>query len=372
MCVGRLAERVRAGGPGEVVEAQAQHDGAADPVAPRAAGGRRGRRSRRGSRRAPRAMRGRRPSARCEPIDPRRRLVCTGPRDRGGGRARAGARRTPCPSSGSSGPRLELGELADGADAARVQLLGGHRADAPQPLDRAAGAGTSSSPLGRHDEQPVGLARPRSRPWRGTWCARRRPRSPARPRSRTRARSRTAISLGRARDAPQAADLEERLVDREALDERRRVVEDREHGLAGRRSRPPCAAARRPRPGTAARLPPAHRACAPRAPSPRSSRPAPPRRRRSPAARAARGRRAARPRRRTRRGRRAGSSPRRGRRRAPRLEHEHMFARRRTKGIHHRAPSPHPHLGSESAPACAILGGSGELLKVGHEVGSSA
>ena len=37
----------------------------------------------------------------------------------------------------------------------------------------------------------------------------------------------------RAGDPPHPADVEERLVDRQALDERRRVVEDAVHGLAG-------------------------------------------------------------------------------------------------------------------------------------------
>ena len=50
----------------------------------------------------------------------------------------------------------------------------------------------------------------------------------------TRARSSAAISSGGPDDLAQAADLEERLVDREALDERRGVAEDREHGLARR------------------------------------------------------------------------------------------------------------------------------------------
>ena len=85
---------------------------------------------------------------------------------------------------------------------------------------------------------------------------------------------------GRARDPPQPADIEERLVDREPLDERRRVVEHLEHRLARRavglharrdddrfRAEPQ-------------RLDVAHRRIAPRTPWPRSSRPAPRRRRR--------------------------------------------------------------------------------------------
>ena len=48
-----------------------------------------------------------------------------------------------------------------------------------------------------------------------------------------RARSRTAISRGVPDDPPQPADVEEGLVDREALDQRRGVVEHLEHGLAG-------------------------------------------------------------------------------------------------------------------------------------------
>ena len=53
---------------------------------------------------------------------------------------------------------------------------------------------------------------------------------PTRPRISS--RSRAAISGRRAGDPPQAADVEERLVDREPLHERRRVPEDLEHRLA--------------------------------------------------------------------------------------------------------------------------------------------
>ena len=117
--------------------------------------------------------------------------------------------------------------------------------------------------------------------------------------------------LRRAGDPPQAADVEERLVDRDPLDERRGVVEDVEHrparlGVGGQarldehgvRAQP---LAPRRRPSRRAR----------RTPGPRSWRAIttpPPTIDRPPAQRA--GCRAARPRRRTRRGRRGGSSPR--------------------------------------------------------------
>ena len=51
-------------------------------------------------------------------------------------------------------------------------------------------------------------------------------------RSRTARRSRTAISTGVPGDALHPANVEERLVDRQPLDERRRVVEDRVESLA--------------------------------------------------------------------------------------------------------------------------------------------
>ena len=54
--------------------------------------------------------------------------------------------------------------------------------------------------------------------------------------SSTRRRSRAAISRA-PREPFEPADVEERLVDREPLDERRRVLEDREHGLARLRVR---------------------------------------------------------------------------------------------------------------------------------------
>ena len=54
-----------------------------------------------------------------------------------------------------------------------------------------------------------------------------------------RARSAAAISTGVPDDPPQPADVEERLVDREPLDQRRGVVEHREHGPAGLACRPP-------------------------------------------------------------------------------------------------------------------------------------
>ena len=111
-------------------------------------------------------------------------------------------------------------------------------------------------------------------------------------------------------DVPEPAHVEERLVDRQPLDERRVVLEDAVDRLArlgvGRH-------ARRHDDGVRAEPPrraPAHRRADRRTPSPRSSRRARRRRRRSPACRAAADRRAARPTRRTSRGRRAGSSAR--------------------------------------------------------------
>ena len=247
-----------------------------------------------------------RPSARCEPIERRRRRGRTGRASTlfaSACRCRAAAR----PSSADEHRLVDTGELADRRDAAGAQLLRRHPADAPDALDRQRVEELQLA-RERHDEQAVGL-RERARHLREELRARdadadRQPDPladlPPQP---------DRDLDGRACDPLHPADVEERLVDRQPFDERRRVVE---HGverlarlrvgghagrdddrLAGRAGAPPG----RPSPS----------GC--RTPSPRSSPRAPPRRRRSPGGRAGEGRRAARPTRRTSPRRRAGSSP---------------------------------------------------------------
>ena len=130
------------------------------------------------------------------------------------------------------GRGFELGELPDGVDAEPVQLLGGHGADTPQPLDRQRKQ-ELLLPVGLDDEQPVGLAHRA-----GDLGEELGARDPDRDgqsdlRAHPLPQSHRDL-LGRAHDVAEAADLEERLVDGEPLDERRRVAEDREHVLAGR------------------------------------------------------------------------------------------------------------------------------------------
>ena len=137
-------------------------------------------------------------------------------------------------------------------------LRGGDRPDAPQ---RSTGSGcrNSSSPSGGTSSRPSGFATSLATLARNFVRA-----TPTVIGSPTCSQHRRAQPAGdldrRARDAAQPADVEEGLVDREPLDERRRVLEHREHRLArvevrvdprrddhGVRAQPP-------------RLPPAHRA----------------------------------------------------------------------------------------------------------------
>ncbi len=121
-----------------------------------------------------------------------------------------------------------------------VEFRGGHVADAPQSFDRER-VEERKFTVRRHDEHAFGLGH-----------AARHLREELRPRYADGDRQADAFEHGipqpdgdlgrRARDPLEAANVEERLVDREALDERRRVVEDLVHRLAclrvGRHSRP--------------------------------------------------------------------------------------------------------------------------------------
>jgi hypothetical protein len=124
----------------------------------------------------------------------------------------------------------QLGDLADGRDPARVQLARGDRPDAPQPVD---GERMQERELstGRDDEQAVGLgdaARDLCEELGPGDADRDREADPladVAPQPRG--------DLDRlARDPLHPAHVEERLVDRQPLDERRRVAEYGEHGLA--------------------------------------------------------------------------------------------------------------------------------------------
>ena len=250
--------------------------------------------------------RGRRPSARCAPIDRLRARVRTGrgsrlcasacrcrPR-----RARA-SRRTSASSSSATCRTVPIPRARSFAAVTR-----------PTPHSRSTGSGcrNASSSLRRDHQQSVGLgdgARHLGEELRARDAdADREPDFGADLAPEPRG------DLGRgAGDPLEPADVEERLVDRERLDIGRKSLEHREHRLArlavgghprrddgGVRAQPPCLGA-------------AHRGLDPVRTSLRSSPRArlPPRR--SPAGRVAEGRRAARPTRRTSRGRRGGSWP---------------------------------------------------------------
>ena len=187
---------------------------------------------------------------------------------------------------------------------ALVELLGGDPARLPRAARPGAGAGTSSSPSGGTTSSPSGLATPLATLARNLVLAT--PTVIGSPtRSSTRRRSRAAISTGVPAIRSHPADVEERLVDRQPLDERRRVLEHLEHRLARLRVGRHARRRPRPRPGRAAaparRPSPSGR----RAPWPRSWPPA----RRPPPTITGRprseGRRAARPTRRKHPGRRA-------------------------------------------------------------------
>ena len=194
-------------------------------------------------------------------------------------------------------------------------FLGRHRPDAPEPLD---GERVEKRQLavGRHHEQAVGLGDAAGH--LGEELG-----------SRHADRDRQADLLEhlapqphgdlgrRARDPLQPAHVEEGLVDRQPFDQRRRVLEHPEHGLArlgvGRHARRDDDRVA----GTGGAPAGRPSRCGRRRPWPRSWPRARHRRRRSRAVRAGEARLAARPTRRTRPGRRAGSSP---------CSCEHMFA----------------------------------------------
>ena len=155
VCAVGVGQRVRPGGAGEVVEAQPQHDGAADPPGGAQPAGHpvdepdeRRRRAASGDRRP-------RPSARCEPIERRRRPTCTGRGSRLWARAcrcRPAARPSIETSAASASPATSPTVVIPRS----CSLSGGDRADAPQPLDRQR-VQEGELAVGRHHQQAVGL-----------------------------------------------------------------------------------------------------------------------------------------------------------------------------------------------------------------------
>ncbi len=231
VCAVGAQERVRAGRPGEVVEAQAEHDRAARRDRPRRM--RRVTRSTRPTSTASIARRPRRPRppervlrtdrpAPAADLD-RPRVVVVRERVQVPARRRGRAsRRSTASSSRATSPTVEM---------PRSWSL--RAVTAPTPQSRSTGSGCRNVELavGRHDEQAVGLGDP-ARDLREELGARDAD-GDAQPDPFEHVAAQPRRDLDRrARDAGQAADVEERLVDREPLDERRRVGEHLEHRLA--------------------------------------------------------------------------------------------------------------------------------------------
>jgi len=111
-----------------------------------------------------------------------------------------------------------------------VELLGGHATDAPQALDRQRMQEVELA-IRRHEEEPVRLG-DRTRDLGEELRAR----DPDRDRQSDLVEDALPQAHGdlarRPGEALEPAHVEERLVDREALDERRRVLEHGEHRLA--------------------------------------------------------------------------------------------------------------------------------------------
>ena len=246
--------------------------GAARPcgtrAARRAAGG--ARRSTSPTRTASRASGDRcpRPSARCAPIERRRRADLHRAAGRGCARARGACGPAPRPTIATSAVSASRATWPTRRDPALAQLVGGDRADAPQPLDRQR-VQEGELAAGRHHEQAVGLGHAA-----GHLGQELGPRHADRDRQADALEDLAAQAHGdvhrRPGDPAHPADVEERLVDREPLDQRGRVVEDLEHRLARLRVGGHPRRDHRPRAGTAAV--PARRPsrCARRAPWPRS------------------------------------------------------------------------------------------------------
>jgi hypothetical protein len=121
-------------------------------------------------------------------------------------------------------------DLGHGRDAERAELAGRDLTDAPESLDRER-MEERELLVGRHDKEAVGL-----RHAAGHLGEELRPRDADRdgkPDPLPDVTAQADGDLGRGPgDSFESAHVEEGLVDREALDERRRIVEDAEHRLA--------------------------------------------------------------------------------------------------------------------------------------------
>ena len=225
----RPRQRVRAGRSCVVTEAESQDDGTADasgcpqppcdPVDERDDV----------ARRRTRATRASALGRAAEPIDPRRRRRCTGRGSRlwaSACRCRPGRR----PEHRHEGRLGQERQPADGRDASVTEPAGG---DGATPQSRSTGSGwrNASLTVGRHHEEAVRLG-DRAR-YLGEELG---PRHSDRDRQAdlvTDVPSQPRGDLGRRADASlHPADVEERLVDRDPLDDRRNVVEDPEDRLA--------------------------------------------------------------------------------------------------------------------------------------------
>ena len=277
---GRLVQRVRAGRAREVVEAQAQHHRAADAAGAAQPAGRAGRRSRPGSRRGPPASCARAPAER--PLRADRAPPLTGahaPRVAVVRERVEVPARPPARASRRARPRRAR---PPGRTVVMPRSCSLAAVTRPTPQSRSTGSGcrNSSSPSGGTTSRPSGLATPLAtlarNLVRATPTVIGSPTSLAHAARAAARRSRAGVPEIRS----QPADVEERLVDRQPLDQRRRVVEDLEDRLARLRVGRPCAAARRSpagRAGAPARPPiarPRPRGPWPRS-SPRAPRPAP-------------------------------------------------------------------------------------------------
>ena len=177
------------------------------------------------------AERGRLPSARCEPMDPRRRVVSTGR----GSRSRASACRCAPVALPSSRSAVAASSSASWPTVRMPSRCSFSAVTAPTPQSRSTGSGSRNacSRSGSTTSSPSGLLTALATFARN--LVRATPTEIASPTSSAHPLAQSHRDLlGRARDAAEPADLQERLVDGEPLDERRRVAEDREHVAAGR------------------------------------------------------------------------------------------------------------------------------------------
>ena len=170
------------------------------------------------------------PRARCEPIDPRRVPVRTWR----GSRLLASACRCRADAFPTIAASVDSPSMASSPTVRMPRSRSFTDVFGPTPHSRSIGSGCrkSSSPPERHDEQAVGLGR-RARHL-GQELGSRRPDRDRQPDRRPDLGPQVPGDVDRRpADPPEAADVEERLVDRDALDERRGPLEHLEHRLAG-------------------------------------------------------------------------------------------------------------------------------------------